>query len=168
MQPDIRWIKPTYGAPIPDGDKLTQIEVPEMARATLKEMARELVGTNGLVALYVPLGTEDVYSPGVMRGRIICAVELLAMPPDKKLEDFFSTDWDGSRRWPIGWPARLIYSPPVAECPFLKEHVESLFGSGSFSSYAARLHVGPFRLEQAMRDRLNADYRSLGRSTWIL
>jgi len=70
--------------------------VPETGRAALKEMALDLVGTNGLVALYVPVGTEDVYSPGAKRGRIICAVQLLAMPLDKKVEDYFYND----RRFP--------------------------------------------------------------------
>jgi hypothetical protein len=76
----------------------------------------------------------------------------------KKVEDFFYNDWDGSRRWPIGWPVRIVYSPPIPECPILKEHVESLFGSGDFSSYTARFQHGPFPLERAMRDRLNADF----------
>lgn len=158
MQPDIRWIEAVYGAPAPGNDNCTHIAVPDNARAALKEMARDLVGTDGLVALYVPIGTEDVYSPGAKRGRIICAVQLVAMPPGKVVEDYFYDDWDGSRRWPIGWPARLVYSPPIGECPILKEHVESLFGSGSFSSYTARFQHGPFALEQAMQDRLNADF----------
>ena len=158
MQPNFRWIEAVYGAPKPERENLTHIAVPDTARLALQEMASDLVGTDGLVALYVPVGTEDVYSPGAKRGRIICAVQLVAMPPDKKVEDYFYNDWDGSRRWPIGWPARLIYSPPIAECPILREHVETLFGSGSFSSYTARFQHGPFELEPAMRERLNADF----------
>ena len=168
MYPNIRWIKATYGRPPkPDHEGLTQIEVQGKvrgkARDALLDMAGDLVGTDGLVALYVPEGTEDGYMPGALRGRIIGAVQLVPMPPSKKVEDYFAFDLDGTLRWPIGWPARLVYSPPIAECPTLRDHVETLFGSGSFFGYAARLHYGPFQLEQAMRERLNEDFSEFTR-----
>jgi hypothetical protein len=158
MYTDIRWIEAVFGPLKPDEGGLTHIAVPVTARSALVDMADDLVGTEGLVALYVPKGTEEVYRPGPTRGRIICAVQLVAMPHGKKVEDYFYNDWDGSRRWPIGWPVRLVYSPAVAECPRLRDHVETLFGSGSFGSYVARFQHGPFQLEQVMRERLNRDF----------
>jgi hypothetical protein len=163
VNPDIQWIEAVFGSPKPDDTNLTHVAVPGNARPPLLDMVGELVGTNGLVALYVPEGTEDVYKPGPMRGRVICAVQLVAMPPGKRLEDYFYDDWDGSRRWPIGWPARLIYSPPIAECPTLRDHVQTLYGSGSFGGYVARFQHGSFPLEQAMRERLNRDFAQFTR-----
>lgn len=165
MTPDFRWIEAVYGCPQPGVDGRTHIGVPEIARSALMEMTTELVGSKGLVALYVPLGTEAIYNPGTKLGRIIAAVELLAMPDGGKVEDYFYPDWDGSRRWPIGWPARLIYAPPESACPSLREHVETLFGPGSFSAYTSRFQKGPFRLEDALRERLNRDFAEFERLT---
>src|SRR5437870_4042093 len=101
MDPDFKWIEAVYGAPKPGEDNFTHIAVPDTARSALQEMAGELVGTNGLIALYVPEGTEDIYDVAAKRGRVICAVRLVPMPPNRKVEDYFYTDKkDGSRRWP--------------------------------------------------------------------
>ncbi len=154
MFPDIRWITPLYGF----GSDCEHIGVPENARAPLQEMADELVGTSGLAAIYIPEGTEEVYEAGAMRGRVVGAVQLVKMPPRRKMEDYFYDDWDGSRRWPIGWPCNVVYAPNESECPFLRDHVEHLFGSGSFGSYVSRFQHGPFELEPAMRERLNRDF----------
>jgi hypothetical protein len=154
MQPDIRWITPLYGF-APDCE---HIGVPDNARAPLQEMAHELVGTPGLVAIYIPEGTEDVYQPEGMRGRVVGAVRLVNMPSGAKMEDYFYDDWDGSRRWPIGWPCEVVYAPEESECPFLREHVEHLFGPGTFGSYVGRFQHGPIKLEQPMRERLNRDF----------
>lgn len=129
-----------------------------MPRVRLQEMANELVGTPGLVAIYIPEGTEDVYQPGDMRGRIVGAVRLVKMPSHRKMEDYFYDDWDGSRRWPIGWPCKVVYAPDLSECPFLRQHVEHLFGPGIFGSYVSRFQQGPFELELAIRERLNRDF----------
>ena len=80
------------------------------------------------------------------------------MPPEKKMEDYFYNDLDGSRRWPIGWPARLVYLPPVGECPTLRDHVQTLHGIIAFGGYVKRFLKGPFRLEPEMRERLNRDF----------
>lgn len=154
MTPDIRWVTPLYGF----GPDCGHIGVPENARAPLQEMANELVGSRGLVAIYIPEGTEEVYQPGGMRGRVVGAVRLVKMPRHRKMEDYYYDDWDGSRRWPIGWPCEAVYAPDESECPFLREHVEHLFGSGSFAGYVSRFQQGPFRLELAMRERLNRDF----------
>lgn len=159
VAPDIQWITAVFGSPEAKGENRTHVGVPEKGRAKLLEMAHELVGTGGQVALYVPRGTEDAYNPGLKRGRVVCVVELLPMPAGKRIEDYFYKDIvDGSLRWPYGWPCRVMYLPPVAECPSLREHVESLFGSGSFQNYTARFQHGPFRLDPKMRERLNSDF----------
>jgi hypothetical protein len=154
MLPDIRWITPLYGF----GPDCQHIGVPENARARLQEMADELIGTTRLVAIYIPEGTEDVYEPGGLRGRVVGAVRLVKMPQRRKMEDYYYDDWDGSRRWPIGWPCKVVYAPNEPECPFLREHVEHLFGPGSFGGYVSRFQHGPFKLEPAMREAINRDF----------
>jgi hypothetical protein len=154
MFPDIQWITPLYGF----GMECQHIGVPENARTQLQRMADELVGEPGLVAIYIPEGTEDVYEARHMRGRVVGAVRLVAMPPERQMEDYFYDDWDGSRRWPIGWPCGVVFAPDCTECPSLREHVEHLFGPGSFGGYVSRFQHGPFELEVAMRDRLSRDF----------
>lgn len=110
-----RWIEPLYGFEA----GIDHIAVPGNAEGALHEMAEELVGTDGLIAIYVPEGTEEVYEPGEMRGRVVGAVQLLPMPGDRKITDYFYEDWDGTLRWPVGWPCRAVYAPPVEDCPVL-------------------------------------------------
>jgi len=154
MLPDFRWITPQYGFK-PDGE---HIGVSEKARARLKEMSNELVGTTGLVAIYIPEGTDEVYQPGDMRGLVVGAVRLVKMPPRHRMEDYFYDDWDGSPRWPIGWPCEVVYAPNESECPLLRGLVEQLFGFDNFGSYVSRFQQGPFKLEPLMRKRLNRDF----------
>ena len=159
VEPDIRWITPLYGF----GSECTHIGVPESARAVLHEMANELIGTTGLVAIYIPEATADVYQPGGMRGRVVGAVRFVPMPRGRRMEDYFYDDWDGSRRWPIGWPCEVVYAPDVEECPLFREHVEHLHGPYSFGGYVSRFQHGPFEMELAMRERLNRDFAGLER-----
>jgi hypothetical protein len=154
MFPDIRWITPVYNFDA----ACDHVGVPENARASLQRMANDLIGTRGLVAQYVPQTTEDVYEPGDMRGRVVGAVRLVKMPPGRKMEDYYYDDWDGTRRWPLGWPCEVVYAPDESQCPFLREHVEHLFGPGSFASYVSRFQHGPFLLEPTMQERLNRDF----------
>jgi hypothetical protein len=154
MLPDIQWITPMYGF----GPDCEHIGAPESARVPLVDMASELIGASGLVAIYIPEGTEEVYEPGAMLGRVVGAVRLVEMPPGRGMEDYFYDDWDGSRRWPIGWPCQVVYAPEVDQCPTLREHVEHLFGPASFGGHVSRFQQGPFRLERAMRERLSLDF----------
>ena len=155
MLPDIRWIIAQYGF----GPDETHLGVPENARDRLKEMENELVGSSGLVAIYIPEGTENDYNPWGKRGRVVGAARLVDMPPNGKMEDYFYRDLDGSLRWPIGWPCEAVYALEESECPSLREYVEHLFGPGSFRGYVRRFHeLGPFRLEPAMREALNRDF----------
>jgi hypothetical protein len=145
-----RWIEPMYGFKVENG----HVAVPANAEAALREMAGELAGTDDLVGIYVPEGTDEVYEVGAMRGRVVGAVRLLPMPEDKSIEDYFFKDWDDSLRWPIGWPCAPVYGPPVEDCPVLRTQVEYVFGTEAFGSYVARFQHGPFRLEPKMADRL--------------
>jgi len=154
MYPDIRWITPLYGF----GSACAHIGVPEKARSVLRDMVHDLVRTSRLAAIYIPEGTEDVYQPGGMRGRVIGAVRLVQIPYGRMIEDYYYRDWDGSLRWPIGWPCVAVYAPDESKCPFLRGHVQSLHGPGTFGHYVARFQQGPIRLEENMRERLNRDF----------
>jgi hypothetical protein len=152
--PDIRWISPGYGF----GPDITHVGVPEIGLARLHQMARGLIGTPGLVAIYIPEGTEIGY-PGVrLRGKVAGAVRLLPMPPERQPSDFFYRDLDGSLRWPYGWPCQAVYAPPESECPSFREHVEHLFGGGNFGSYVSQFQRGPFELTAELQARLNRDF----------
>ncbi len=154
MQFEIQWITPLYGF----GANCCQIGVTESARDILGKMAKELLETDGLIAIYIPEGTPNIYNPEATRGRIVGAARLIKMPRRKTIEDYFCDDYDGSRRWPIGWPCEAVYAPETAECPVLREHVEHLFGARSFAGYVSRFQRGPFSLEDQMRQRLNSDF----------
>lgn len=161
--PDILWIAAFFGMNMPDSDEIQlplsyQISVPRSGRRNLQEMADELVGTECLVALYVPESTESIYAPGQRQGRVIALAELDSMSPGERLEDYPFPDLNGLERWPIGWPCRIVCKPPEAECPSLREHVESSFGARSFAGYVYRLQQGPFRLDSKIRSRLIRDF----------
>lgn len=152
--PDIRWISAHYGFTA----ECTHLAAPANGRPALENMVTDLLGASGLVAIYIPEGTAEVYHANDMRGRVIGAVRLLPMPAGGRMEDYFHDDWDGSRRWPIGWPCQAVFAPPVAECPALREHVETIFGPGSFRGYARQFLQGPFSLDSTMRERLKRDF----------
>jgi hypothetical protein len=159
MTVDIRWIAPMFGFDA----NCTHLGVPENGKSKLLDMSDRVVGRSVLVAIYIPEGTEDVYQAGAKRGRVVGAVRLLEMPDDKTIEDYFYDDWDGSRRWPYGWPCEPVYAPPVSLCPPLREHIEHLNGNGSFAGYVSRFQLGPFELEPDVRDALNGDFEELPR-----
>jgi hypothetical protein len=131
--------------------------------ARLLEMADELVGTDDLIAIYIPQGTENVYDSEEMHGRVVGAVRLVEKPKDKRIEDYFHTDWDGTLRWPIGWPCEIVYRPPVKECPVFRGRVERVFGDNIFGAYVARFQHGPFRLEKKMADHLTEEFTKFTR-----
>lgn len=141
-----RYIEPLYGY----DSNLTHIAVSEKAEKALLRMVEDLLGTDYLIAIYIPEGTEDVYQPGAMRGRVVGGVKLLPMPTGKVTGDYFYKDWDGTIRWPLGWPCKAVYAPPVSQCPVLRTRVEMLFGPNNFQSYVARFQHGPFGLETRM------------------
>jgi hypothetical protein len=134
----------------------SHIAVPDLGEKKLCEMGNDLAGGDDLVAIYIPEGTEDVYHPGNKRGRVVGAVRLLLMSEDQSIRDYFFDDWDGSRRWPIGWPCRVVYAPPVEECPRLRTIVDAVFEPNSFGPYVGQLLRGPFRLDRKVANKLEA------------
>ncbi|TMA83999.1 MAG: hypothetical protein E6J74_35045 [Deltaproteobacteria bacterium] len=148
MKTGFQYIQPLYGYK-PD---IAHIAVPENCESALEIMAADLLGTDGLIAIYIPEGTEEVYEPGVMRGRVVGGVRLLPMPPGKEMRDYFYPDWDKRMRWPLGWPCKAVYAPPVSECRPL---VDDLFGQDLFQSYVSRFQHGPFKLEAKMAKELD-------------
>jgi len=78
------------------GSDQDHIAVPAQAEATLQKMAKRLVGTDDLIAIYIPEGTEDAYQVGNRRGRVAGAVKLLPMPPDKTIADYYFNDRSGA------------------------------------------------------------------------
>ena len=146
-----RYIEPLYGF---DANQ-SHIAVPETAIGALRTMVDDLLGTDDLIAIYIPEGTDDVYQPGAMRGRVVGAVRLLPKPPGKGMRDYFFRDWDGSLRWPLGWPCKAVYAPLVAECPVLRSLVDELFGPNDFQPYVARFQNGPFELDHKMATKLD-------------
>lgn len=147
-----RYLAPLYGF----SSDQTHIAVPDLGEAKLLQMAHDLVGSDDLVAIYIPEGTEEVYQPGNRRGRVVGGVRLVPMPKGRSIRDYFFHDWDGSLRWPVGWPCRPVYAPAVEECPVLRSIVDAVHGPNSFQPYVARLQSGPFSLDRRVADRLDA------------
>jgi hypothetical protein len=151
-----RYIEPLYGFDA----GTTHICVPETAVEILRTMVDELLGTGDLIGIYIPEGTEEVYRPGAMRGRIVGAVRLVAKPHGKAMRDYFYKDWDGTLRWPIGWPCKAVYAPPVEQCPVLRSLVDMLFGPNDFHPYVSRFQNGPFALDRRMASELDRRFSS--------
>lgn len=146
-----RYIEPMFGFEAGQ----THICVPQGADDALRNMSDDLVGSDDLIAIYIPQGTHDVYEVNDMRGKVVGAVRLLPMPPGKTTADYFYKDWDGSLRWPVGWPCEAVYAPPIDQCPMLRSLVELLFGPDNFKAYVARFQRGPFELDGRMAKELD-------------
>jgi hypothetical protein len=152
-----RYLVPLYGF-----DPATpHVAVPPGAESQLQRMAGELAGTDRLIAIYVPEGTDDVYEVGAMRGRVVGAARLLPMPSGKTIRDYFYEDWEGKRRWPLGWPCEAVYAPSVETCPVLRSLVDMLHGANSFQPYVARLQHGPVELDGKMARELEKRFGAL-------
>lgn len=146
------YLQPMYGF----SSEQTHVAVPDVVEGTLDQMAGGLVGSEDLIAIYIPEGTEEVYQPGNMRGRIVGGVQLRSMPHGKTIQDYYFEDWDGSRRWPIGWPCKVIYAPPIDQCPVLRSIVDQVHGPNCFQPYVSRLQNGPFELDRGVADKIEA------------
>jgi hypothetical protein len=145
-----RYIEPMFGFAADQ----THVCVPVGAESALEAMVQDLLGTEDLIAVYIPEGTQDFYRANAMRGRVVGAVRLVDMPPGKTVRHYFYKDWDGTLRWPVGWPCKVVYAPPVAECPVLRTLVDKLHGANSFQPYVSRFQRGPFKLDPAMASEL--------------
>lgn len=133
------------------------IAVPGNAVDKLKQMADRLVGKDDLIAIYIPEGTDDVYQVGNRRGRIAGAVKLLPMPPGKTINDYYFLDlMTQKKRWPVGWPCKVVFAPPDDQCPVLRTLVELHYGPGNFQPFVSRLQYGPVDLDPKMAKALLA------------
>ena len=146
-----RYIQSLYDYP----DGIAHIAVPEIGEKQLQKMAGDTCGTDDLVAIYIPEGTGEAYEPGDKRGRIVGGVKLLRMPRGRVMRDYFYKDWDGTMRWPLGWPCKAVYAPEISQCRYLRGLVEELWGPHLFQRYVARFQQGPFEIEHAMADKLD-------------
>ena len=155
----VRWLEAMYGLRSGQG----HVAVAGNARGRLEQMAAQLAGTEDLVAIYVPEGTEEHYDVGDMRGRVVGAVRLLEMPDGRSVEDYPIPDWDendgnpdwnGDWRWPIGWPCRTVLIDDPANCPNLRSLVQVAHGAAAFGSYTAQFQLGPIRLGHQMAQAL--------------
>jgi hypothetical protein len=142
----VHYLEPMYGF----SKDHTHIAVPREAEETLTKMVDQLLGTDDLIAIYIPEGTDAVYEPGSLRGRVVGAVSLIEMPSGKSKADYFYDDWDGTRRWPIGWPCRVVFAPPTDRCPLLRSLVEYCFNRSDFKTYVAPLQRGPIPIAGKM------------------
>jgi hypothetical protein len=136
------------------GRHFDHIAVPASAEKILTEISDALVGTDDLLAIYIPKNTQAGYPADDMRGKVVGGVSLVNMPTGKGINDYFCDDLEKRRRWPIGWPCVAVLRPPVDECPSLEYLVEMYHGSNS-SSYAARLCDGPIQLDWAVSNGLS-------------
>ena len=150
-----RYLHPLYGF---DGDQ-SHIGAPKVGEKKLREMAGVLAGTEDLAAIYIPEGTDDVYRPGNKRGRVVGGVQLLPMPEGKDISDYVFSDWDDTVRWPMGWPCRAVYAPPVSECSTLRSIVDQFHGPNTFGAYLGRCQKGPFELDGKVAGKLDEWFR---------
>ena len=138
------------------GPDQSHVAVPPEADKKLARMAKDLVGTEDLIAIYIPLSTPESYdSASAMRGKVVGAVKLLAMPRGKVVSDYYFEDpVDRKRRWPIGWPCEVFFYPP-AEARFdLKPLIEVVHGVGQFPAYTSMFQSGPVEVRADLGERL--------------
>jgi hypothetical protein len=108
----------------------SHVAVPVGAEKKLNEMAEQLVGTDDLIAIYVPMNTPPVYGGDDLRGKVAGAVQLVEMPVGKSTGDFVFKDLiDGSLRWPTGWPCQVVFFPPSGNRFDLGPLVELVHGA---------------------------------------
>jgi hypothetical protein len=148
----IRYLEAMYGL----GPDQSHVAVPVDAEKKLERMARDLVGTEDLVAIYVPLATPEIYDPkSVLRGKVVGAVKLLPMPEGHTTRDYFFDDLaDGKRRWPFGYPCDVVLYPRAERRFDLKPLIELVHGSGQFATYAKMFQSGPVEVRPDLGDRL--------------
>ncbi|MBN8226086.1 hypothetical protein JYK02_01020 [Corallococcus macrosporus] len=147
----IRYLEAMFGL----GPEQEHIAVPAKAGVKLKEMVDDLLGTDDMIAIYIPEGTDDVYQNEGQRGRVVGAVKLLQMPANRTVDNYFFNDLlTRERRWPIGWPCQVVYFPPNNAGPLLRNLVDLIHGPGNFQPFVGGLQHGPKKLDLKMAKRL--------------
>ncbi len=150
----ISYIAPDYGF----DEKITHIGAPENAKKNLEMMGQAIAGSNQLVAIYIPLGTDDAYQVNNARGIVVGTVKLLPMPNTKTINDYFYKDFDGSLRWPIGWPCEAIHFPDFSTCKYLRSLVDKVHGPNSFQAYTSKFQQGPFELDRKVKIEIEKEF----------
>ena len=145
----IRYLAGQYGFPA-DFDHIATVRQGE---EKLLEMARDLLLTGDLLAIYIPEGTDGEFATAgpEQRGHIVGAVRLKPLPAGGSLRDYVYPFGDPNPRWPVGWPVEVVASPPPASCPTLRSLVDLAFDPGNLQAYAGMLRHGPIRLRGRWR-----------------
>jgi len=115
-------------------------------------MADELMGTAGLVAIYIADAPAKAYDLAEKLGRVVGTVQLVPLPAGRSERDYQDRDpIDEYRAWPYGWPCRVVHAPPPQQCPLLSDLVKEVYGPGApFLPFVAPLRYAPMRLDQKM------------------
>jgi hypothetical protein len=144
----IRWLQARYRF----GEDCRQISVPETGLTRIREMADELMGTDGLVAIYITDAPAKAYDLVEKLGRVVGTVQLVPLPSGRSERDYQDRDpIDGYRAWPYGWPCRVVHAPAPQQCPLLSDLVKEVYGPGApFLPFVAPLRYAPMRLDQKM------------------
>src|SRR5712691_7516972 len=135
------------------GEDCGHLAVPETGLTRLREMADEIVGSHDLVAIYLPDTPVTPHESAEMLGRVVGTVQFVPIPLGRSERDYHSPDpVDGSRRWPYGWPCRVVHAPTPQQCPLLSDLVKEVYGPGAqFQPFVAPLRYAPMRLDEKMR-----------------
>ena len=133
------------------------VSTPERTEKQFLRIARQIQGhEDQLLAIYVPETTLPVYCAPEFTGRVVGAVRLLPLPVGSVPEDYNFLDFDGTNRWPIGWPCEVVAAPPVTKCPRLRDLVAAELPQYTFAQYTAMFSHGPFALQDKLARRLEA------------
>jgi len=145
----IRWLQARHRF----GEDCGHIAVPDTGLPRLREMAGELVGSNDLVAIYIPGGAAKARESGEKLDRLVGTVQLVSMPLGRSERDYQCPDpMDESGHWPYGWPCRVVHAPPPPQCPLLSDLIKEVYGPGApFQVFVAPLRYAPMRLDGKMR-----------------
>lgn len=153
----VRWLSPLFSLPV----ELQQLCVERNAEDKLTEMATELVGSDDVVAIYVPLNAEAAYRPGAQRGRVAGLVRLLPMPSGRTIRHYTQVDLaTGALRWPFGWPAEVVRAPQPEQCPTLRNILIAAYQRDRLAEYSHFLSA-PHKLERPVRLQIEAAFAAL-------
>jgi hypothetical protein len=155
----VLWLSPLFSLT----RDLKQICVEKNSKDQLCTMAKELAGSEDLLAIYVPLSSEEIYRPGAQKGRIAGLVKLLQMPTGKKIdcfiEEFQQPDLaTGKMRWPFGWPIESVLVPPAENCPMMRDILIKAYERDCLKEYPLQ---GPHRLEKPLQLLIKSAFREL-------
>ena len=120
----IPWLQARYRF----GEDCGHIAVPETGLTRLREMAE----SQDLVAIYIPDTPVSPHESAEMLGRVVGTVQFVPIPRGRSERDYQSPDpVDGSRRWPYGWPCRVVHAPTPQQCPPLSDLVKEVYAAGA-------------------------------------